>query len=185
MPQPKKQKPSGPPPAADDLNAGVTALRERLVSSVTLTTDRLQDAVDDAVRRGRMTRADAEELVGRIITQVRDQAEELIGQVEPLLSNSPVAKAGRGVQSRARATARKARDLADEPLKKTDRIRRRAGLPGFPITAYDQLSVPQINNRLRELGPDDLRKVMAYEIANRNRVGVVRALERKLSQAPE
>ena len=31
-------------------------------------------------------------------------------------------------------------------------------LPGFPISAYDQLSVPQINNRLRELSPEDLEK---------------------------
>jgi polyhydroxyalkanoate synthesis regulator phasin len=168
-------------PASD---ASVQAFRDALEKSVSISRERMQEVVDDAVRRGRMTRADAEELVGRIITQVRDQAEELVGQVEPLLSNSPVAKAGRGVQSRARATARKARDRADEPLKKTDRIRRRAGLPGFPITAYDQLSVPQINNRLRELGDDDLRRVMAYEIAHRNRVGVLRALERKLAQTP-
>jgi polyhydroxyalkanoate synthesis regulator phasin len=167
-------------PAAD---ASVQAFRDALEKSVSISRERMQEVVDDAVRRGRMTRADAEELVGRIITQVRDQAEELVGQVEPLFSNSPVAKAGRGVQSRARATARKARDRADEPLKSADRIRRKARLPGFPITAYDQLSVPQINNRLRELGPDDLQRVLEYEIANRNRVGVLRALERKLEQA--
>ena len=49
-------------------------------------------------------------------------------------------------------TAKRARDTADQPLARADRLRRKAGLPGFPITAYDQLSVPQINNRLTELG---------------------------------
>jgi polyhydroxyalkanoate synthesis regulator phasin len=159
----------------------VQAFRDALEKSVSVSRERMQEVVDDAVRRGRMTRADAEELVGRIISQVRDQAEELVGQVEPLFSNSPVGKAKREVGSRVRGTARNVRDRADEPLQKTDRIRRKAGLPGFPITAYDQLSVPQINNRLRELSDDDLRKVMEYEIANRNRIGVLRTLQRKLA----
>src|SRR4051794_23168836 len=47
-------------PTPDDVVATLGALRERLVSSLTLTSDRLQETVDDAVRRGRMTRKDAE-----------------------------------------------------------------------------------------------------------------------------
>jgi hypothetical protein len=72
--------------------------------------------------------------------------------------------------------------VADEPLARADRLRRRARVPGFPISAYDQLSVPQINNRLPELSKEQLDRVREYELANRNRVGVLRALERKLEQ---
>ena len=59
-------------------------------------------------------------------------------------------------------------------------MRRKAKLPGFPISAYDQLTVPQINNRLPELSKAQLEQVRDYETANRNRVGVLRAVERKL-----
>src|SRR6195952_2676616 len=58
--------PPAPSTSADDFAANLGVLRERLVSSLTLTTDRLQDAVDDAVRRGRMTRKDAEELLSTL-----------------------------------------------------------------------------------------------------------------------
>jgi polyhydroxyalkanoate synthesis regulator phasin len=176
-----KQKSEMPVGEEGGPDASVQAFRDALEKSVSVSRDRMQEVVDDAVRRGRMTRSDAEELIGRIIGQVREQAEELVGQVEPLLAKSPVAKASREVGSRVRGTARNVRDRADEPLQSADRLRRKAGLPGFPITAYDQLSVPQINNRLLDLDEDDLRKVLAYEISHRNRIGVLRTLERKLT----
>ncbi len=81
MPQPKKPA----PPTPDELVASLGALRERLVSSVTLTSDRLQEAVDDAVRRGRMTRKDAEELLGTLLSAGRAQTEALLADVEGLL----------------------------------------------------------------------------------------------------
>src|ERR1044072_232007 len=107
----RKQKPEVDG-TTSDADASVQAFREALEKSVSVARDRMQEVVDDAVRRGRMTRADAEELVGRIITQVRDQAEELVGQVEPLLSNSPVGKAKREGGSRVRGTGREDRARA-------------------------------------------------------------------------
>ncbi|MFN2612615.1 MAG: hypothetical protein ABR536_04505 [Solirubrobacterales bacterium] len=161
-------------------DASLQAFRAAVEKSVTVSRERLQEVVDDAVRRGRMTRGDAEEMVGRLVSQVREQAEELLGQVEPLISSSAVGKARRDVESRVRGTARKARNRADEPLASADRLRRKARLPGFPITAYDRLTVPQINGRLADLTPDQLRTVVAYESSHRNRVGVRRAIGRRL-----
>jgi hypothetical protein len=85
MPQPKKPA----PPAPDELVAQLGALRERLVSSITLTSDRLQEAVDDAVRRGRMTRKDAEELLSTLLTAGRAQTEALLAEVEQLVRRRP------------------------------------------------------------------------------------------------
>src|SRR6266496_3991784 len=45
----------------------VEAFRDALERSVTLSRDRLQDVVDDAVKRGRMTRDDANELVSSLV----------------------------------------------------------------------------------------------------------------------
>src|SRR3954469_19007718 len=81
MPQPKKPT----PPAPDELVASLGVLRERLVSSITLTSDRLQETVDDAVRRGRMTRKDAEELLSTLLTAGRAQTEALLAEVEGLV----------------------------------------------------------------------------------------------------
>ena len=59
----------------------VQAFREALEKSVTISRERLQEVVDDAVRRGRMTRGDAEELVGRLVARGREQAEDVLGQL--------------------------------------------------------------------------------------------------------
>ena len=149
----------------------IQAFREALEKSVTISRDKLQEVIDDAVRRGRMTRGDGEELLGRLLTRGREEAEGLLSQLEPLFS---------GVESRVRSTAKAARNRANLPLAKADRVRRKTKLPGFPISAYDQLTVPQINNRLPELNKDQLEQVRDYETANRKRVGVLRAVERKL-----
>src|SRR4051812_37750846 len=66
--------------------------RELLVSSVTLTTERLQETMDDAVRRGRMTRRDAEELLGTLLSAGRSQTEALLTEMEGLMSRrEPIA----------------------------------------------------------------------------------------------
>src|SRR5215207_8538143 len=69
-----------------------SAWRDLLVSSVTLTTERLQEAMDDAVRRGRMTRRDAEELLHTLVSAGRGQTEAIVSEMEALLSRrDPIA----------------------------------------------------------------------------------------------
>lgn len=169
-----------PTPEAARSEASLQAFRDALEKSVTISRERLQEVIDDAVRRGRMTRGDAEELIGRLLTRSREGAEELLRQIEPVVSGTR-----RDIESRVKGTAKRARNRANEPLAQADRLRRRAGLPGFPISAYDRLSVPQINDRLRELSSEELDRVREHERTNRNRVGVMRAVERKLEQARE
>jgi hypothetical protein len=48
---------------------------------VVLTRGRLQEAVDEMVERGRMTRGDAADLVADLLTRGRAQADELLEQV--------------------------------------------------------------------------------------------------------
>jgi hypothetical protein len=69
----------------------------------------------------------------------------------------------------------------DKPLASADRVRRAARVPGFPITAYDQLSIRQIDRRLQELSRVELRKVRDYERGNKARKGLLRSLDRKLN----
>src|SRR4051812_38208784 len=100
----------------------VQAFRDALEHSVTLSRGRLQDAVDDAVRRGRMTRDDANELVSSLLTRSRQYTDNLVKQLERLLDQAQRELEARAGAGRRRASgaagraARAARDAADLPL---------------------------------------------------------------------
>jgi polyhydroxyalkanoate synthesis regulator phasin len=162
----------------------VQAFRDALEKSVTISRDRLQDVIDDAVRRGRMTRTDADEMVSRLVTRGRDQADDLIGQLERLLTQLRQApdRARQEVGGRAQRARKRAVKAVDRPLAGADRVRRAARVPGFPITAYDDLTTRQIDRRLQGLSRDQLRKVRDYERRNKARKGVLRAVDRKLQK---
>ena len=153
----------------------VQAFKDALEKSVTISRERLQEVVDDAVRRGRMTRGDAEELVSRLVTRSRQQAADILGDLEEVVDQLRGEVGGRAKQVRKRAAG-----AADQPLASADRVRRRARIPGFPISAYDSLSIRQIDGRLTELSRDELRKVRDYEQRNKARKGLLRSIDRKL-----
>ena len=70
----------------------------------------------------------------------------------------------------------------DRVLREVDRGRRAAGIPpSFPVLGYDDLSAAQVNDRLDELTPAELRKVRDYERRNANRKSVLSAIEKALA----
>jgi polyhydroxyalkanoate synthesis regulator phasin len=152
---------------------------------VMLTRDRIEEALDDAVSRGRMTSSDAQKLATDLVSRGRKQTNEVLRDLDKLLSGGGVRKRGADAASRARkqvgdATAR-ARSAADPVLAQADRVRRTAGVgPTFPISGYDDLSVSQITKRLGTLKPPELRKVRDYERRHANRKGVLSSIEQKL-----
>jgi polyhydroxyalkanoate synthesis regulator phasin len=160
----------------------VQAFREALERTITISRERLQEVVDDAVRRGRMTRGDAEEMVGRLVTRGRDQAEDLLSQLERVLAQVREApgRAKQQVGDRAVRARKRAVKAVDKPLAGADRVRRAARVPGFPITAYDQLTIRQIDRRMQELSRPELRRVRDYERGNKGRKSLLRSLDRKL-----
>ena len=171
MPQPKtksrasstRQRSSKSPetPQDETLAARLATLREAMTRAVMLPTDGLREALDDAVRRGRITRTDAEELYQSLLAAGRRQIETVLGDLEQLLGRSRV-------------------------LREMDRARRATGLGGgdedaFPIAGYDDLAAAQITSKLDGLSAADLRKVRDYERRHANRKTVLAAVERKLS----
>ncbi|HSD24843.1 MAG TPA: hypothetical protein VLB79_11010 [Solirubrobacterales bacterium] len=186
-----KGKKSNPSAESSRAEQSVQAFRDALEKSVTISRDRLQDVIDDAVRRGRMTRTDADEIVSRLVTRGREQADELISQLERLLAQLRQApdlvgghaqKARQQVENRAQRARKRAVKAVDRPLAGADRVRRAARVPGFPITAYDDLTTRQIDRRLQELSREQLRRVRDYERRNKARKGVLRAVDRKLQR---
>jgi polyhydroxyalkanoate synthesis regulator phasin len=146
--------------------ANLTALRDTLRKGVVLTTDGVKATLDDAVKRGRITRKDATELSQSLLASGRSQADGFRSDLEQLL--------GRG---RSQAL-----QSSDRVLREVDRARRRVGVGStFPITLYDELTASQIQSRLNDLTPAQLRKVRDYETRNDGRKSVLGAIEKKLA----
>ena len=206
MPQPKKpaspgRKPAARKPAArrapassaprtsaeerreDQLMAAIAALRDVLSKGVVITGERLQETVDEAVRRGRMTRQDAEELVGNLLEIGRRQAQDALVEVEDLIGRSAIGTR-RVTRSRAKSVGAAARRApgGDRALRTVDRVRRAAGLGlSFPIAGYEDLTTAQVTQRLADLEDADLRTVRDHERRNANRKSVLGAIEKRLS----
>jgi hypothetical protein len=125
---------------------------------VVLTRERVQEAVDDAVERGRMTRNDATALVTALFERGKTQTDDLISQIEGLVTGTPT-----------------------RIVREVDRARRATGIgSNFPVSGYDDLTAAQVGERLNDLSPPELRKVRDYERRNANRKSVLQNIERKL-----
>ena len=134
-----------------------------------VTVARLQEALDEAVERGRMTRDDAGTLLADLLQRGRKQTDDLREDIEGLLGGA------KG------ATRKGVAGSADRVLREVDRARRVAGVgPSFPILGYDDLTAAQVNERLGDLDAAELRKVRDYEKRNANRKSVLAAVEQKL-----
>jgi polyhydroxyalkanoate synthesis regulator phasin len=161
------------------LLTNLSALRETLAEGVVITAERLQETMDDAVRRGRVTADDAQDIVTRVVSSGRQQTRDLLDEIEVLLTR------GRGtIEDTARTAAGRARRApgSDRVLKEVDRARRAAGLgPSFPITDYENLTAAQVTTRLDDLSPAELRKVRDHEKRNANRKTVLAAVEKQLA----
>ncbi|MBS1678979.1 MAG: hypothetical protein JST08_16500 [Actinobacteria bacterium] len=67
------------------LDKSFAQLRDSLEHSVTLSRERIQEVVDDAVKRGRMTHGDAEKMIGELLKRGRKQTDALLTELEKLV----------------------------------------------------------------------------------------------------
>jgi hypothetical protein len=125
------------------------------LEALLLTRERIQEVLDDAVARGKMTRDDSAELLAELVRRGRRSTDDL---VDGLASLPP-----------------------DRVMREVDRARRAAGLgSSFPITGYDELTAAKVIDRLEGLRPAELRAVRDHERRNANRKSVLSAIERRL-----
>jgi hypothetical protein len=157
---------------------------------VMLTRARIEEVVEEAVSRGRMTADDAQAVAQGLLARGREQTDSVLSDLEQLLGRSAGEVVGAAADpsaavGRARGAAKTARkrvaDAADPVIAQADRARRVAGVgPSFPILGYDDLTAAQVQSRLDGLSPAELRKVRDYEKRNANRKSVLDAVGSKL-----
>jgi polyhydroxyalkanoate synthesis regulator phasin len=172
----------------DVVRANLKAFRDALASSVSqlnlmmVSRDRIQEVLDDAVHRGRVTRDDANDMVADLVRRGRRQTDDLMKDLEQLLGRSRDQFDDASADARKRAKGARRQPQVDRVLREVDRGRRAAGLPpSFPVLGYDDLSAAQIGDRLADLSPAELRKVRDYERRNANRKSVLTAIEKALA----
>lgn len=154
------------------MRANLSQLRELMAGGVMLTAQRVQEAMDDAVRRGKMTRHDAEEVARSLVDVGRRQSLDLIAEIEQLLDR------GRSDLGSASSLVR---DKTDRVLSELDRVRRQAGgSSALPIDDYDDLTAAKIIERLDGLTASQLRRLRDHEKRSANRKSVLAALEKAL-----
>ena len=141
---------------------------------VVLTRDRIQEVLDDAAERGRVTRSDANELATELFNRGRQQTDQLLSDIERLF--------GRGRQQLGSTMRARRNESLDLLLRGADRARRSAGAGqvSFPILGYDDLTAAQVQTRLAGLAPAELRKVRDYERRHANRKSVLAAIDKHL-----
>ena len=143
---------------ADSGTGKVAAARDRIVRSVLaplnavlLTRRHIEEVLDDAVSRGRMTRSDAQEMAQSLLSRSARATDDFLSDVERML--------GRG-----------GGDLEAAPVSER----------GLPIAGYDDLSAAQVQERLDGLTPAELRRLRDYEQRHANRKTVLDRIDRKL-----
>jgi polyhydroxyalkanoate synthesis regulator phasin len=84
------------------VGATLAAVRDRLTRGIVLTGERLQETIDDAVKRGRLTRKDAEDLAQRLLSSGRKQTEDLLSELEQILERGgdELIRAGRSIRKK-------------------------------------------------------------------------------------
>jgi polyhydroxyalkanoate synthesis regulator phasin len=125
---------------------------------VLLTRKHIEEVVDDAVVRGRMTRSDAQDMIQSLLSRGARATDDLLGDIERLL--------GAGGDSLELAVA--------------DADNGASASPNLPIAGYDELSAAEVQERLDGLTPAELRKLREYEQRHANRKTVLDRIERRL-----
>jgi polyhydroxyalkanoate synthesis regulator phasin len=155
---------------------------------------RIEEVMQDAAKRGRMTVDDAQRLADTLVRRARKETGDVVKDLEQLVGRGRseveqrgrrARKRGEGAVGRARKqagdAASRAMKSADPALAQVDRARRAAGVgSSFPVTGYDELTAAQVESRLATLTPAELRKVRDYEKRNANRKTVLNAISGKL-----
>jgi polyhydroxyalkanoate synthesis regulator phasin len=170
----------------------------RPANLVILSRARIEEVMSDAVDRGRVTADDARSLAQSLYRRGRKETNDVVKDLEQLVGRgrsgvesrtdtarkrgeSAADRARRQVEDATSGVRSRAGKAADPAIAQVDRARRAAGVgPSFPILGYDDLTAAQVQSRLTDLTPAELRKVRDYEKRTANRKSVLSSIATKL-----
>lgn len=170
----------------------------RPTNVVIVSRERIEEVMNEAAKRGRVTMDDAQKLADTLYRRARKETTDVVKDLEQLVGRGRTGaeRRTRGARKRGETAAGRARKQvggatakartraakgADPALAQVDRARRAVGLgASFPISRYDDLTAAQVQGRLSDLTPAQLRKVRDYEKRNANRKSVLNTINQRL-----
>ncbi|GAA3651904.1 hypothetical protein GCM10022237_09700 [Nocardioides ginsengisoli] len=176
---------------AELITRNLRALHGALEHSVTIQVTRLQELMDDMVARGTLSRAEADHLIGQLVSAGKAYSHALLQVLDSVSMESrkvlgPVrATAGLVVETVLQApklvTGR--RGGAESPPESRAESAAEAAAEATvadPLLDLDELTVAQVKPRLAGLSAKELRRVRDREVAGKNRKGVLAEIARLL-----
>lgn len=169
---------------ADLIPRNLRALHGALEHSVTVQATKLQELMDDMVTRGSLTRADADHLLGQLLSSSKAYSQALLQVLDTITetATAPVrATAGRIAQAVTQApklvpgrrtSPTTAAQASRAPVVVTDEP---DGLPDLST-----LTVVQVKARIAGLDASALRRLRDQEVAGKNRKGVLAEIAQQL-----
>lgn len=181
---------------ADLIPRNLRALHGALEHSVTIQATKLQELMDDLVRRGSLTRAEADHLLGQLVGASKAYSQALLQVLDAVTetASAPV----RATAGRLAGTAGAVAGTVAQSVKQAPRLvpgRSKSAAPKAasrpvdaspapaPVAALPDLStltVPQARARLAGLDASALRRLREQEVAGKNRKGVLDQIARQL-----
>lgn len=181
---------------ADLIPRNLRALHGALEHSVTIQATKLQDLMDDLVARGSLTRAEADNLLGQLVSAGKAYSQALLQVLDTVTetATAPVrATAGRLADTAGAVAGTVAQSVKQAPRLVPGRGRSaskaasrppRAKPAPAPVVAVlpdlSTLTVPQAKARLAGLDAAALRRLREQEVAGKNRKGVLDEIARQL-----
>ncbi len=173
---------------ADLIPRNLRALHGALEHSVTIQATKLQELMDDLVVRGSLTRAEADNLLGQLVSASKAYSQALLQVLDTVTetATTPVRKAGRLAETATRTVAQSVKQAPRlvpgrrKPSATAESTGTAAvtALPTLPDLAT--LTVPQAKARLAGLDASALRTLREQEVAGKNRKGVLDEIARQL-----
>lgn len=177
---------------ADLIPRNLRALHGALEHSVTIQATKLQELMDDLVVRGSLSRTEADNLLGQLVSASKAYSQALLQVLDTVTetATAPVrATAGRLAETVAGTVAQSVKQaprLVPGRRKPAATAPRAAVKPVAAVTALptlpdlSTLTVPQAKARLTGLDASALRKLREQEVAGKNRKGVLDEIARQL-----
>lgn len=181
---------------ADLIPRNLRALHGALEHSVTIQATKLQELMDDLVVRGSLSRAEADKLLGQLVSASKAYSQALL-QVLDTVTETATAPV-RATAGRLAGTAGTVAETVAQSVKQAPRLvpgRRKPAAPKAapkpakpakpvaaapPLPDLSTLTVAQAKTRLAGLDASALRTLREQEIASKNRKGVLDEIARQL-----
>ena len=173
---------------ADVIPRNLRALHGALEHSVTIQATKLQELMDDLVVRGSLTRAEADNLLGQLVSASKAYSPALLQGLDMVTdtATAPV----RATAGRLADTAGAVAGTVAQSVRQAPRLVPGRGRPASPKAApapvvavlpdLSTLTVPQVKSRLAGLDASALRRLREQEVAGKNRKGVLDEIARQL-----